>query len=530
MEYEVTAKNFINGEFVDSAEFIDSFDPSVGKPWAKIPNSSREEVLAAVKAAKDAFPLWSKMLVSDRCHIMTKIADLIESKQDELAAAESRDQGKPLWLVKMVDIPRAAINFRHFASVIQSATNMSMTRDDQKALYYTSREPVGVAGLISPWNFPLYLLTFKIAPAIAFGNTVVAKPSEMTSVTASMICSIFKEAAIPDGFLMKTGSQLDMFYLATIFEELQLLSCQVLSSNWCCLSAFNCVPPGVINIVHGTGPRTGEAILENPDVSLLSFTGSTAVGKRILESSAKNLRKVSLELGGKNPAIVCDDVDLDKCIPELAKASFVNQGEVCLASSRIYVAQKIYRDFLDRFISEARKWKVGPPSKPDTKVGALISEAHMKKVKTYIDLARKEGATICCGHGVDDLSLPPEIKNGYYVLPTVITNIADTSRCMTEEIFGPVTCIVPFETEEEAITKANSLNYGLSASVWTQSISKSQRISRALQAGTVWVNCWMLRDLRVPFGGYKMSGIGREGSVGSHEFFTEEKTTCIRYD
>ncbi|XP_062599269.1 2-aminomuconic semialdehyde dehydrogenase-like [Saccostrea cucullata] len=399
---KVIVQNYVNGKFVQTEKYIDSFDPSTGEVWAKIPDSGETEVNDAVTAAKAAFPKWSSTPVLDRSKLMLRIADLIEARQNEFAELESRDQGKPVWLAKSVDIPRLMHNFRSYATSVIHDVNRSTVMEPVGAINYTVREAVGVAGLISPWNLPLYLLSFKIAPAIACGNTVVAKPSEMTSVTAWKLCQIFEEAG---------------------------------------------VPPGVINIVFGVGPRAGEALVKHPDVPLISFTGGTVTAKRIREAAAPYCKKFSLELGGKNAAVIFDDADLEKCLSTSIRSSFANQGEICLCTSRIYVQKQLYPKFLEKFVTETKKIRVGDPRNEKTFMGALISKEHLAKVKGYVDLAEKEGATIACGK--EDLKLEESNKNGYFMRPTVITDVKDDSRLMKEEIFGPVTCIVPFDTEEE---------------------------------------------------------------------------------
>ncbi|XP_073252148.1 2-aminomuconic semialdehyde dehydrogenase-like [Porites lutea] len=479
-------ENFINGQFVPCKNHIDSYDPSTGKVYCKVPDSDQEEVDMAVKAARDAFESWSKTPPELRAKIMRKIADLIESKLDEFAEAESRDQGKPVLLAKTVDIPRACLNLRFFASTIINASSMNHSNVLNKvgAVNYCVRCPIGVAGLISPWNLPLYLLTFKIAPAIAAGNTVVCKPSEMTSVTAWMMAKLMNEAGLP---------------------------------------------PGVCNLVFGTGPKAGAAIVKHPDIPVISFTGSTATGQTITQMSAPFYKKLSLELGGKNAAIVFDDADLEKCLATTIRSSFANQGEICLCTSRVFVQKGIFDKFLEKFVEKTRQLQVGSPKDPGTNLGALISKEHLAKVLGYVKLAVNEGGEIVCGEGKDPpLSLPSPHTEGYFMRPTVITGLTDSTRCMQEEIFGPVVAIVPFETEEEVIKRANGVQYGLCAVVWTENVSRTHRVSQRLQAGTVWCNCWLVRDLNMPFGGFKASGIGREGATESYEFYTEAKTICIK--
>ncbi|XP_067301951.1 2-aminomuconic semialdehyde dehydrogenase [Pseudorasbora parva] len=483
MEYLVL-ENYIGGKFLPCSKLIDSFNPSTGEIYCKIPDSGPEEVDAAVRAAKEAFPDWSAKSPAERSKVLNKLADLIEARLEEFAQAESKDQGKTITFARNVDIPRSASNFRFFASSVLHHTNDCSQMDHMGCLNYTVRCPVGVAGLISPWNLPLYLLTWKIAPAVATGNTVVAKPSEMTSVTAWMMCQLLEEA----GF-----------------------------------------PPGVVNIVFGTGPRAGDALVSHPDVPLISFTGSTATARLITERSAPYCKKLSLELGGKNPAVIFADADMEQCISTTVRSSFSNQGEICLCTSRIFVERSIYPEFLTRFVEAARRWKTGVPSDPSNDNGALISKEHLQKVKGYVALALAEGAQVHCGEGVDNLTLPQHNANGYFMLPTVISGIKDSSALMQEEIFGPVTCVTPFDEEEEVISRANGVRYGLSATVWSQDVGRVHRVARKLQAGLVWTNCWLVRDLNLPFGGMKNSGIGREGGKDSYHFFTEVKAITIKH-
>ncbi|XP_026055710.1 2-aminomuconic semialdehyde dehydrogenase [Carassius auratus] len=477
-------ENYIGGKFVPCSKLIDSFNPSTGEVYCKVPDSGSEEVDAAVRAATEAFPDWSAKSPAERSKVLNKLADLIEAKLDEFVQAESKDQGKTITFARNVDIPRSAYNFRFFASSVLHHTNDCSQMDHMGCLNYTVRCPVGVAGLISPWNLPLYLLTWKIAPAVAAGNTVVAKPSEMTSVTAWMMCQLLEEA----GF-----------------------------------------PPGVINIVFGTGPRAGDALVSHPDVPLISFTGSTATARLITERSAPYCKKLSLELGGKNPAIIFADADMEQCISTTVRSSFSNQGEICLCTSRIFVERSVYPEFLARFVEAARRWKTGAPSDLSNDNGALISKEHLQKVKGYVSLALEEGAQVHCGEGVDKLILPQQNAGGYFMLPTIISGVKDSSALMQEEIFGPVTCVTPFDEEEEVISRANGVRYGLSATVWSRDVGRVHRVARKLQAGLVWTNCWLVRDLNLPFGGMKNSGIGREGGKDSYHFFTEVKSITIKH-
>ncbi|XP_056284278.1 2-aminomuconic semialdehyde dehydrogenase [Pseudoliparis swirei] len=477
-------ENFIGGKFVPCRSHIDSYDPSTGAVYCRVPDSGPQEVDAAVAAAQEAFPSWSARSPELRAQVLNKLADLMEAQLEEFAQAESRDQGKTVTFARTVDIPRAVYNLRFFASSVLHHTTECSQMDHMGCMSYTVRSPVGVAGLISPWNLPLYLLTWKIAPAIATGNTVVAKPSEMTSVTAWMMCRLMEQAG---------------------------------------------VPPGVVNVVFGTGPRAGDALVGHPEVPLISFTGSTATAQRITERSAPYCKKLSLELGGKNPAIIFADANLDQCIETTIRSSFNNQGEICLCTSRIYVERSIYSEFLTRFVAAAKKFKTGVPSDPSSSNGALISKEHLEKVRGFVALAKSEGGTVHCGEGVDRLDLPERNANGYFMPATVISGVAESSRVMQEEIFGPVTCVSPFDSEEEAVAKGNGVRYGLSATVWSSDVGKVHRVARRLQAGLVWTNCWLVRDLNLPFGGMKNSGVGREGGKDSYHFFTEVKTITIKY-
>jgi len=428
-----------------------------------------------VRAAKAAFPAWSRTRAEERSKLLLKLADLIEQNLDELARCESIDNGKTLSLAKRLDIPRAVANFRFFATaILHQASEAHMT--DAAALNYTLRQPLGVVGLISPWNLPLYLLSWKIAPAIASGNTCVAKPSELTPLTANRLAELSLEAGIP---------------------------------------------PGVINIVHGYGNKAGRALTCHEDVAAISFTGGTVTGAAVAANAAPRFKKLSLELGGKNPNLIFADADLDDAVATSIRSSFWNQGEICLCGSRIFVERSIHDEFVERFAAATKKLRIGDPLDDTTDVGALISEAHLQKVLGYIDLATKEGGTIVAGgHRLD--------RPGYFVEPTIVTGLGCDCRTMQEEIFGPVVTITPFDGEDEALRFANSTRYGLSATVWTRDLSRAHRVAASLDAGTIWINCWLLRDLRAPFGGMKESGVGREGGFESLEFFTEAKNVCVK--
>ncbi len=469
--------NFIGGEFRPPASgaYFDDINPATGAVIGRIPDSDSADIDAAVAAAKNAFPAWSRTPAEQRSRLLLRLADLIEQNLEDLARTESIDSGKTVSLAKRLDIPRAVANFRFFATaILHQSSDAHMT--DAAALNYTLRQPLGVVGLISPWNLPLYLLSWKIAPAIAAGNTCVAKPSELTPLTANRLAELSIEAGIP---------------------------------------------PGVINIVHGYGNKAGRALTCHDDVAAISFTGGTVTGAAVAANAAPRFKKLSLELGGKNPNVIFADADLNDAMANTIRSSFWNQGEICLCGSRIFVERSIHDEFVERFAAAAKMLRIGDPLDDLTEVGALISEAHAQKVMSYIALAEREGGTIVAGgHRLD--------RAGYFVEPTVVIGLGCDCRVLQEEIFGPVVTITPFDGEEEALRFANSTRYGLSATVWTRDLSRAHRIAAALDAGTVWINCWLLRDLRVPFGGMKESGVGREGGFESLAFFTETKNVCVK--
>ena len=475
--------NFIDGEFRPpcSGRYLPDVDPATGQVIAEIADSGPEDVGAAVAAAMRAFEGWRRTPAEERSRLLLRVADLIEENFDELARLESEDNGKPIGLARRMDVPRAILNFRFFATAILHAeTSAHMT--DERALNYTLRQPLGVAGLISPWNLPLYLLTWKIAPAIAAGNCCVAKPSELTPLTADRLAALVAEAGIP---------------------------------------------PGVVNVVHGLGASAGRALTSHPDVPLISFTGGTKTGADVMAHAGPLFKKVSLELGGKNPNVVFADADLEQAVPTSIQSSFSNQGEICLCGSRLFVERPIYDEFLDRFVAATSRLRIGDPQDAATEIGALVSEAHRAKVEGYVALAKEEGGEVLVG-GKRPAGLPERVHGGYFLEPTVITGLDCGKRCMQEEIFGPVVTVTPFDSPEEAIAYANSTRYGLSASVWTRDLQKAHRVAAAIDSGTVWVNTWLLRDLRVPFGGMKESGVGREGGFDSLRFFTEAKNVCVK--
>lgn len=475
--------NFIGGERIApaSGNFLESFNPSLGEPHLLVSDSDARDVAVAVEVAKRAFPAWAATGFEERAAILERIADRVDAHRTELAQAESSDQGKPVWLATQMDITRVALNFRFFAGELRHRREQAM-RLDESSFSYVLRQPVGVAGLISPWNLPLYLLTWKIAPAIAAGNTVVCKPSELTSLTASLLCDLLSEAG---------------------------------------------VPAGVVNVVFGTGAKAGGALVEHPDVPLISFTGGTATGRAIALASAPRFKRLSLELGGKNPNIVFDDADLEQAVSTSVRSSFLNQGEICLCGSRIYVHEAIFADFVERLAAKTRMLKIGDPKDPATFMGPLVSSEHRAKIEGFLNLAREEKVVFVTSGGRPDLPAP--FSNGYFLEPTILTGVAHSSRLQQEEIFGPVVSVTPFTDEEEAIALANGVTYGLSATVWTRSLERAHAMGERLEAGTVWVNTWLQRDLRAPFGGMKASGLGREGQEHSLDFFTETKTICIKH-
>ena len=470
-------QNFINGAYVDPVKgiYLDNYEPGTGQVYCQMPNSSQEDLELAVAASQAAFPIWSKISIDKRSRILHKLADLIEKNLDELASLESKDNGKPVWLAKAVDIPRASTNFRFYASAIVNFSSEAHISEGFM-VNYTRRAPLGIVGCISPWNLPLYLFSWKIAPALAMGNCVIAKPSELTPMTAFKLGELANQAG---------------------------------------------VPKGVLNILHGEGKEIGQAIVEHTATKAISFTGGTATGKVVGATASQQFKKVSLELGGKNPNIVFADCDLEEAVKTSVKSSFTNQGEICLCGSRLLIEDSIYDEFKKRFLDEVSNLKVGDPKDPNSNLGALVSESHLEKVASYVELAKGEGGTILLGGNRLD-------KDGYYFEPTVVEGLDENCRTNQEEIFGPVVTLSPFKTEEEAIEVANSTRYGLSCTLWTQDLKRAHRVAHAVHSGIVWVNCWLLRDLRTPFGGMKDSGIGREGGDEALRFFSEPQNVCIK--
>lgn len=476
-------QNYINGKYLPPVadRWLDNYNPSNGEVYGQIPNSSKEDVEKAYLAAKTAFPSWSSTTLEERSQILSKIARLITEKLPDLAAAESKDNGKPLKLATAIDIPRASANFQFFANAITQFASEAHESVGLNAMNFTLRHPIGVVGCISPWNLPLYLFTWKIAPALAAGNCVVAKPSEVTPMTAYLLGEICNEAGLPKG---------------------------------------------VLNIVHGLGTTTGQAIVEHPDIKAISFTGGTATGAHIARVAAPMFKKLSLELGGKNPNMIFADCDYDEMLKTTVRSSFANQGQICLCGSRIFVEASIYEKFKTDFIKEVSQLKVGNPFDGSTNIGALVSKPHLEKVKSYIDNAEAYGGKVLFGGNRGTVD---GFEEGYYLEPTIIEVQDNQCKLNQEEIFGPVVTIMPFKNEEEVLAMANDVSYGLSATLWTNDLKRTMRISKEIQAGILWVNTWLLRDLRTPFGGVKASGVGREGGFEALRFFTEPKNICIKY-
>lgn len=462
-----------------SGTWLENRNPATGAVIGAIPRSAAADVDAAVAAARAALAgPWGRMGTTERARLLDAIADRIAASAERLARLESEDTGKPIALARAVDIARAEANFRFFAGAIRHEERPCHPMDGH--LNYTHRRPAGVCALITPWNLPLYLLTWKVAPALVMGNTVVCKPSELTPRTAAALAELAVEAGLP---------------------------------------------PGVLNVVHGLGPEVGAPLTSHEDVDLVSFTGGTATGRLVAAAAAPQFKKLSLELGGKNATVVFADADLDAAVAGACRAAFANQGQICLCGSRLLVERSVHDAFVERLVARARALRIGPPGDPATEVGSLVSHDHRDKVEGYIALAREEGGTIAAG-GVRP-ELPAPWSEGAFLAPTVITGLPIDSRCATEEIFGPVLTVHAFDTEDEAVQMANAVRYGLAGSVWTRDLQRAHRVAQAIESGMVWVNCWLVRDLRVPFGGMKHSGVGREGGRWSLDFYSEPRNICV---
>jgi len=475
-------QNYINGVLTPPASqhYFQSLNPATGKAHAEVPDSDARDVDMACVAAEAAFLKWRDLGHEKRAAYLIRLAQLIETHAARLAHAESVDNGKPLKLAQHVDIPRAAANFNFYGTGILHYASESHAMEGM-ALNYTLRQAVGVVGCISPWNLPLYLFSWKIAPALAAGCTVVAKPSEITPYTAFLLSELCIEA----GF-----------------------------------------PPGVLNIVHGYGQRCGDAIVRHPLIKAISFTGGTATGKHIAAVAAPEFKKLSLELGGKNANIIFEDCDFEAMLKTTLLSSFSNQGQICLCGSRILIQRSIYSTFERAFIDAVNRLKVGDPLNAETQIGAIVSKSHFEKILSYIELAKTEGGTVLCGGSA--LKLDGACAQGLFIAPTVISGLSPGCRVNQEEIFGPVVTLIPFDTEAEALAIANGTPYGLASTLWTSDLKRAHRVAAALHTHIVWVNCWLLRDLRTPFGGVKGSGVGREGGFEALDFFTEPKNVCIK--
>jgi len=482
--------NYIGGEFVghsgneaDENNWLNVLEPATGYRFARVPLSGPDDVDAAVVAARAAAPDWGALDFAERADWLDRIADALEAKYEEIAALESRDTGKPIALARAVDAYRSVANFRFFAGLIrEKADSPDEIFEMDNATNVVVSKPVGVAALITPWNLPLYLLSWKVAPAIGMGNTVVCKPSELTPMTANLLMETIDEVGLP---------------------------------------------AGVVNLVHGDGAGAGGPLTTHSDVDLVSFTGGTGTGAKVAAAAAPQFKKLSLELGGKNASIIFDDCDLEKTVPGVTRAAFLNQGQVCLCGSRILVQSDVYDEFVGRFVDSVESMRIGDPSNDETELGALISPDHLTKVEGYVTLAKEEGGEVLTG-GYP--CLPKEFEHGNWLAPTVIAGLPPDARCATEEIFGPVVTIHRFETEEEAVAIANNTRYGLAGSVWTGDLDKGRRVAESIDTGMVWVNTWLHRDLRVPFGGVKDSGVGREGGRWSLGFFSEPMNICLKHD
>jgi len=476
--------NFISGAYQAPVNdnYLDNIEPATGKLYGKIPDSDSADIEQAVQAAEQAMPAWQAMPLEQRADILFAIAKGIEENLEQLARFESIDNGKPLSLARTVDIPRAASNFKFFAHACSQFASESHAMAST-AVNYTLRQPLGIVGCISPWNLPLYLFTWKIAPALAAGNCVIAKPSEVTPKTASLLGEICQKAGLP---------------------------------------------PGVLAIIHGRGASAGSAICNHPKIKGISFTGGTQTGAAIASSLAPTFKKLSLELGGKNPALIFADCDFDNTLEQVFRASFANQGQICLCASRLYIQRPIYERFKQALVEKAKSLTPADPLLEDSKMGAMVSKQHLEKVLGYIDLAVAEGGTILTGG--KQVKLEGRCRDGYFLQPTIVEGLENKARCNQEEIFGPVITLQPFDTDEEALALANDSQYGLASTLWTSDLNRAHKLSENINTGIIWVNCWLFRDLRTPFGGMNHSGLGREGGMEAMRFFTESKNVCIKYD
>lgn len=474
--------NYVGGQFVppQAGQYRDNFNPATGEVFAQAADSRAIDVVLAIQAANKAFTKWSEASVAERVRYLNLIADKIEERTDEFARAESLDVGKPYWLAREADIPRAINNFRYFAAAVLNEHTPALEIEN-KAIEYVVRQPLGVTGLIAPWNMPLYTLTFKIAPSLAVGNTVVAKPSELTPLTAHMFAELLSEVGLP---------------------------------------------PGVCNIIFGDGENVGATLVQHPGVPMISFTGGTDTAEKIQRVAAPMFKRLSLELGGKNANIVFKDADFEKAIEGSLRAAFLNSGQICLCGSRLLIQQDIYNEFMQEFRKRTKELMVGDPSELKTFMGPLVSREHREKVRGAIAQAVKEEGKLTIGGEVPE-GLPAHLKNGYFLQPTVIEDLTNCSDLWQREIFGPVVTTMSFKYAHDAVKWANTSPYGLSASLWTSDVSKAHQVAAKIQAGTVWVNTWGLRDVRVPFGGFKASGVGREGGEESLRTYTESKTVCV---
>ena len=479
---DLRIQNFISGQFENpvSGEFLDNFEPATGKVYSQVADSGPEDVARAVESATQAFTKWSQTTAAERSRFLRRIAEGIAAKKEQFAQAESVDNGKPIMLSRLMDIPRSIANFEFFADgATQVSTDCHMT--DGLALNYTTRSPLGVVGCISPWNLPLYLLSWKIAPALAAGNCVVAKPSEVTPMTAHLLAQVCADVGLP---------------------------------------------PGVLNIVHGLGTKAGESLTRHGDVSAISFTGSTKTGAEIARMAAPKFKKLSLEMGGKNPSIIFADCDFEKTVAETVRSAFLNQGQICLCGSRIFVEESLYSRFKESFLEKTKQLRVGDPLDATTDQGALVSKTHFEKITGALELAKKEGGKILTGGR--RASVEGRCQEGWFFEPTVIEGLDQNCRTNQDEIFGPVVTLTPFKNDDQVVEWANGTRYGLASNIWTQDLTRAHRVAGRLQTGIVWVNCWMLRDLRTPFGGMKESGVGREGGWDAFRFFTEPKNICVK--